>query len=103
MLRTEPVVFSPIDPQLLFFAGNTLWQTRDGGELAKDQPGFVATELRVAGECWKISRRCRKEAHRRGVIYTVAPSPLDANRIWCGSDDGLIHLRRPTAGKVGPT
>jgi photosystem II stability/assembly factor-like uncharacterized protein len=26
------------------------------------------------------------------VIYTVAPSPLDANRIWCGTDDGLIHL-----------
>src|SRR4029077_1324146 len=23
---------------------------------------------------------------------TVAPSPLDANRIWCGTDDGLIHL-----------
>jgi photosystem II stability/assembly factor-like uncharacterized protein len=29
MLRTQPVVFSPIDPHLLFFAGNTLWQTRD--------------------------------------------------------------------------
>ena len=29
MLRTEPVVFSPLDPHLLFFAGNTLWQTRD--------------------------------------------------------------------------
>jgi hypothetical protein len=26
------------------------------------------------------------------VIYTVAPSSLDANRIWCGTDDGLIHL-----------
>jgi hypothetical protein len=33
-----------------------------------------------------------KQAHRRGLIYTVAPSPLDANRIWCGTDDGLIHL-----------
>ena len=26
------------------------------------------------------------------MIYTVAPSPLDVNRIWCGTDDGLIHL-----------
>jgi hypothetical protein len=26
------------------------------------------------------------------VIYTVAPSPLDKNRIWAGTDDGLIHL-----------
>ena len=22
----------------------------------------------------------------------VAPSPLDKNRIWAGTDDGLIHL-----------
>src|SRR5207302_6453934 len=40
-----------------------------------------------------------KQAHRRGVIYTVAPSPLDANRIWCGTDDGLIHLTTD-AGKT---
>ena len=26
------------------------------------------------------------------MIDTVAPSPLNANRIWCGTDDGLIHL-----------
>jgi hypothetical protein len=29
---------------------------------------------------------------RRGVIYTIAPSPLRAQRIWIGTDDGLIHL-----------
>jgi hypothetical protein len=31
---------------------------------------------------------------RRGVIYTVAPSPKDINTIWCGTDDGLIHVTR---------
>ncbi len=29
---------------------------------------------------------------QRGVIYAVAPSPLDINRIWAGTDDGLIWL-----------
>jgi hypothetical protein len=29
---------------------------------------------------------------RRGVIYTVAPSPLDSNVIWAGTDDGLMHV-----------
>ena len=28
----------------------------------------------------------------RGVIYTVAPSPIAKNQIWAGTDDGLIHL-----------
>ncbi|HEV2096110.1 MAG TPA: hypothetical protein VGQ82_06365, partial [Chthoniobacterales bacterium] len=32
MLRTQPVVFSPLDPHLLFFAGNTLWKTREVGQ-----------------------------------------------------------------------
>ena len=29
---------------------------------------------------------------RRGVIYTVAPSPVDGNTIWAGTDDGLVHV-----------
>jgi hypothetical protein len=47
----------------------------------------------------KYKEDATKQAHRRGVIYTVAPSPLDANRIWCGTDDGLIHLSTD-AGKT---
>jgi hypothetical protein len=40
----------------------------------------------------KFKEDATKQANRRGVVYTVAPSPLDANRIWCGTDDGLVHL-----------
>jgi len=29
---------------------------------------------------------------RRGVIYTIAPSPLKASLLWIGTDDGLIKL-----------
>jgi hypothetical protein len=29
---------------------------------------------------------------QRGVIYALAPSPLDINLIWAGSDDGLIQV-----------
>ena len=32
------------------------------------------------------------------MIYTVAPSPLDMNLIWAGTDDGLIH-RTTNGGK----
>ena len=31
---------------------------------------------------------------RRGVIYSVGPSPLDADLIWAGTDDGLIHITK---------
>src|ERR1043166_2904891 len=93
MLRTEPVVFSPLDPRLLFFAGNTLWQTRDRG----DQWEKISSDLSrpnydLPASIGKYKDDAMKQAHRRGVIYTVASSLLDANTIWCGTDDGLIHL-----------
>ncbi len=29
---------------------------------------------------------------KRGVIYTIAPSPLLVPMVWVGTDDGLIHV-----------
>jgi photosystem II stability/assembly factor-like uncharacterized protein len=93
MLRTEPVVFSPLDPHLLFFAGNTLWQTRDRGDhWEKISPDLSRPNYELPASIGKYKEDATKQARRRGVIYAVAPSPLDANRIWCGTDDGLIHL-----------
>ncbi len=93
MLRSEPVVFSPLDPHLLFFAGNTLWQTRDRGyHWEKISPDLTRPNYELPASIGKYKEDATKQTHRRGVIYTVAPSSLDVNRIWCGSDDGLIHL-----------
>ena len=93
MLRTEPVIFSPKDPKLLFFAGNTLWQTRDRGDhWEKISPDLSREKYELPACIGKYKEDATKQARRRGVIYTVAPSPLDVNRIWCGTDDGLIHL-----------
>jgi photosystem II stability/assembly factor-like uncharacterized protein len=100
MLRTEPVVFSPLDPHLLFFAGNTLWQTRDRGDhWEKTSPDLSRPNYELPASIGKYTDDATKQAHRRGVIYTVAPSPLDPNTIWCGTDDGLIHLTTD-AGKT---
>lgn len=93
MLRTEPVVYSPLDPHLLFFAGNTLWQTRDRGDhWEKISPDLSREKYELPACVGKYKDDATKQSRRRGVIYTVAPSPLDGNRIWAGTDDGLIHL-----------
>lgn len=93
IIRTEPVVFSPVDPKLLFFAGNTLWQTRDRGEnWTQISPDLTRQTYELPSSIGKYSKEPTAEAKPRGVIYTVAPSPLDVKRIWAGTDDGLIHL-----------
>ncbi len=100
MIRTEPVVFSPIDPHLLFFAGNTLWQTRDRGDhWEKISPDLSRATFEPPVSIGKYKGDPAAQSKQRGVIYAVAPSPLDADRIWCGTDDGLIHLTSD-AGKT---
>lgn len=93
MIRTQPVLFSPVDPHLLFFAANTLWQTADGGqhwtEISTD---LTRKTFEVPASIGKYRSQPTAAAQQRGVIYTVAPSPLDKNRIWAGTDDGLIHV-----------
>ena len=93
MLRTQPVVFSPVDPHLLFFSGNTLWQTRDGGQNWNQiSPDLTRKTYNVPASIGRYRDDPTAQAKQRGVIYTVAPSPMDVNRIWCGTDDGLIQL-----------
>ena len=91
MIRTQPVVFSSLDPHTLFFAGNTLWKTHDHGESWEQiSPDLTRKTYELPASIGKY--RDPADVKQRGVIYTVAPSPLDANRIWAGTDDGLIHL-----------
>ena len=92
VVRTQPVIFSPVDPHLLFFSANTLWKTKDGGR-SWDQisPDLTRKTFEVSETVGKFRSQPTAQPTQRGVIYTVAPSPLDVNLIWVGTDDGLIH------------
>lgn len=93
MVRTEPVIFSPVDPHVLYFAANTLWKTKDGGRSWEQiSPDLSRKTFDVPATVGKYRSQPTAQPTQRGVIYTVAPSPLDINRIWAGTDDGLIHL-----------
>jgi photosystem II stability/assembly factor-like uncharacterized protein len=92
-LRTAPVLFSPIDPHLLFFAGNTLWKTTTGGKSWQEiSPDLSRKTWDIPVNVGKFRDQESAKPTRRGVIYTIGPSPVDINRIWAGTDDGLIHV-----------
>jgi photosystem II stability/assembly factor-like uncharacterized protein len=93
MLRTEPVIFSPVDPHILYFATNTLWKTKDGGQNWQQiSPDLARKTFDVPATVGKYRTQPTAQPTQRGVIYAVSPSPLDINRIWVGTDDGLVHL-----------
>ncbi|TDW95771.1 WD40/YVTN/BNR-like repeat-containing protein [Dinghuibacter silviterrae] len=94
-LRTAPVLFSPVDPHTLYLAGNVLFSTRDGGNSWKViSPDLSRPTWDIPATVGIYNTESVLKMARRGVIYTVAPSPLDINTIWAGTDDGLIHITR---------
>jgi photosystem II stability/assembly factor-like uncharacterized protein len=93
VLRTEPIVFSPVDPHILYFASNVLWKTANGGrDWQQVSPDLTRKTYDAPASIGKFREEKSAQPTPRGVIYAVAPSPLEANRIWAGTDDGLIHL-----------
>ena len=93
LLRTEPIVFSPVNPHILYFAANTLWKTMDGGQSWQQiSPDLTRPTFEVPASVGIFRNEETAKPTPRGVIYAVAPSPLDVNRIWAGTDDGRVHL-----------
>jgi photosystem II stability/assembly factor-like uncharacterized protein len=93
-LRTAPVLFSPVDPHVLYFGANVLFKTKDGGKHWEIISPDLSREKPDVPECVGVYRDKVGTLARRGVIYTVAPSYKDVNTLWAGTDDGLIHVTR---------
>ena len=94
-IRTMPILFSPTNPRKLYYGTNVVWQTVNGGR------SWTRLSDDLSRETWTIPASVGKYATersstptRRGVVYTIAPSPVDSNTIWAGTDDGLIHVTR---------
>jgi len=79
---TTPIAFSFQPPHALYQASQFLMKTADGGQSWK----IISPDLTL--------RPGENEAEAKGVVYTIAPSPLAAGTIWIGTDNGLVQLTR---------
>jgi len=87
---TPVLVFSP-DYKTLYLGTQYVMKTTDGGlhwqtispDLtgARDQTA-VASPVTLEGA----------KQHGYGVVFSIAPSPVNPREVWAGSDTGLIHL-----------
>lgn len=111
-----PLVFSPRDPHALYYGTQFLLKTTDGGTSWKEISGDLtskAPEPPGGAKPMENGHRLTKDGNEftlwgdadddddddaqnapHGAIQTIAPSPLEANRIWVGSTTGLIHFTR---------
>ena len=92
-VRTAPILFSPIDSATLYFAGNVIFKTKDGGNTWQTiSPDLTRESWDIPASVGIYTNEQMKKMPRRGVVYTIAPSFKDINTIWAGTDDGYIQL-----------
>ncbi|HJQ68508.1 MAG TPA: glycosyl hydrolase [Blastocatellia bacterium] len=77
------LAFSHHDPNTLYTSSQHVWRTTDGG-------------LRWERISTDLSRPTSRDQNRPagGSVSTLAPSYHEANTIWAGTDDGLVHVTR---------
>ncbi len=91
--RTEPILFSPVDPHTMYYAANHLFKTTDYGhtwqtispDLSQEKAGQPASLPALTAE---------QQSQRLGAIYSVAASYKTTQTIWAGTDDGLVWITR---------
>ncbi|HYL04066.1 MAG TPA: hypothetical protein VEU54_11685 [Steroidobacteraceae bacterium] len=93
---TLPLVFGKRGSHALYFGNQRIFRTTDGGshwqaispDLTRENPATPANldAATIADH--------ENAGARRGVVYAIGPSPLDARLIWAGTDDGLVWRTR---------
>jgi len=92
---TSPIVISPQDPNTLYYGGERIFKTTDGGmhweaispdltrnDKSKQQPSGGPVTIDDTG------------TEYYDTVFSIAASPLAKGLIWAGTDDGLVQLTR---------
>jgi photosystem II stability/assembly factor-like uncharacterized protein len=90
-VRTQPLIWSPKDPKLLFYATAGVWKSTDGAHSWTPISGDLTRQT------WEVPANAGKYASTvtptpLGTITALAPSPLDVNVLWAGTGDGLLQV-----------
>ena len=92
---TFPIVFSPVDPNILFTSSQHVWKTTSGGQ----------TWERISGDLTRHDPKTMQDSggpithdmnspEIYATVFALAPGKTDVNVIWAGSDDSLVHVTR---------
>jgi hypothetical protein len=92
---TFPIVLSPLDPDELYVGANVVFRSRDEGQSWE----VISPDLTRNDKTKQISSggpitKDNTSVEYYNTIFALVPSRHDANTIWAGSDDGLIHITR---------
>jgi photosystem II stability/assembly factor-like uncharacterized protein len=92
---TAPLITSPHDPNTLYYGGERVFRTTDGGmhwdAISPDLTRNDKSKQQVSGG--PITKDDTGTEYY-DTVFSIAESPLTKGLIWAGTDDGLIQLTR---------
>ena len=85
------LLFSPFDKKTLFLGTQYVMKTLEGGlHWETISPDLTGATNAPPGKGEATVENAKERGY--GVVNTIAPSGLNGNVIWAGSDTGLIHV-----------
>ena len=92
---TFPIVFSPVDPRIIYTSSQHLWKTAtEGQHWERISPDLTRNDPSTLGDSGGPITKDQNGPEIYGTIFSIAPSRHDADTIWTGSDDGLVYVTR---------
>jgi len=92
---TFPIAFSPNDPNVLYCCSQHVWKTtNDGQSWMRISPDLTLADPKTLGKTGGPITHDMNGPEIYATIFALAPSKHEAETIWAGSDDGLLHITR---------
>ncbi len=92
---TYPIVFSPLDPTILYTCSQHVWKTTDDGQSwERISPDLTYADPETLGPSGGIITKDMNGPEIYATVFTLAPSFHDLQTLWAGSDDGKVHITR---------
>ncbi len=92
---TFPIAVSSLTPGTIYAGSQHLWRTRDEGQSwERISPDLTRADPKTLGDSGGPITKDQNGPEFFATIFTIAPSRLERDAIWVGSDDGQVHLTR---------
>lgn len=90
-----PILFSKHNKSTLYAASNRLFKTNNEGQSwIAISPDLTRNDKSKMGPSGGPITKDNTSVEYYGTIFAVTESDIEEGVIWCGSDDGMIHITR---------